>query len=176
MAPPFLSTAAGKSVVGVGDALVALLFVLLLRRLWLCFGVIVGGRKQRDYHQLNDGIHEAVFDTHTIADVKAKVSTYKYARDPIDDQSCSPSNEPLSARALAARGLVASRAAGWMTRDRPVTDDTLRAKLTGSPDQSSSIRSALRQVEGRGGVGMATKRGFKSARKALFSFRDRVRI
>lgn len=176
MAPPFLDTAAGKSIVGVGDALVTLLCVLLLRRLWLCFGVLVGGRRQRDYHELNDGIHGAAFDTQTIANVKAKVSAYKCAHDPIDNQSCSASREPYSARALAARGLVASRAADWMTRDRPVTDDTLRTNLTGSPDQTSTIRSAVRQVEGRGGVGMATKRGFKSARKALFSFRDRVRI
>ena len=81
-----------------------------------------------------------------------------------------------SARALAGRGYVASRAAGWMTRDRSVADEIGHGKLTGSPDQSSSIRSALRAVEGKGGIGMATKRGFQSARKALYSVRGRVRI
>ena len=173
MAPPFMTTAAGKTIWGIGDALLALLGVVLMRRLWLCFGVLVGGRKQRDYKQLN----EAVFDTHTIADVKMKVSTYKYANDENTDPPISCSNEPSSARALAGRGYVASRAAGWMTRHRPAAGVVVRSKLTGSPDHSSSIRSALREVESKGfGIGMATKRGFKSARNALYSVRGRVRI
>ena len=159
-APPFFTTVPGKSLISLGDGILAVIGIIIFRRFWLC---CCGRRSARAYAQLSDP-DGLLIDSHHLADVRTTIkSSNPWVPGLEGDVNGVAAHETPSARALAGRGVVASRAAGWITQGS--TPDGLDPRVKRGPDNHSNIRTALREVEGRSRG--AAVRGFRSARKVL---------